>query len=106
MCGIYVIVIWYRVLSILWLLAFAMLLAASASNSLINAALLALLWRLLRTCVDLGGEDEKRQLMWEWGMDGDVKMVNERRNGRKMIQGIWISECVSLREWFDVCHLL
>ena len=29
-----------------------------------------------------------------------VRIVNERRGGRKMIQGIWISECVSLREWF------
>ena len=103
MCGIYVIVIWRRVLSILWLLAFAMLLAASVSNSLINAALLALLRRLLRTCVDFG-EDEKRQPMLEWVMDGeDGEREKERR---KMIQGIWISECVSLKEWFDVCHLL
>ena len=78
-CGIYVIVIWYRVLSILWLLAFAMLLAAPASNSLINAALLALLQRLLRTCVDLVGEVEKRQLMREWVLDGeDYEREKER----------------------------
>ena len=93
MCGIYVIVIWYRV-SILWLLAIAMLLAASASNSLINAALLALLWRLLRTCVDLGGDDEKRQLMWEWVMDGDVKMVNEGDLDQRMRQSKRVVRCL------------